>query len=46
LRQTRAVEVLERIGDRAATALLAGLARGASRAPLTRDAQASLGRLP
>jgi hypothetical protein len=45
LRALRALEVIERAGDRAARELLAKLAKGTPHARLTRDAQASLARL-
>src|SRR5262249_39125996 len=45
LRQARAVEVLEQIGNPAARRLLAGLSQGAPRATLTLDAQGALDRL-
>jgi hypothetical protein len=45
LRAVRAVEVLERIGDRAARRLLTALARGAPEAQLTVEAQSALERL-
>jgi hypothetical protein len=44
LREERAIEVLEQIGDGPARELLARLARGAA-APLTRDAKGALARL-
>jgi WD40 repeat protein len=46
LRALRAVEVLERIGGPDATKLLATLASGAAEARLTREAKATLKRLP
>jgi hypothetical protein len=46
LREVRAVEVLERIRTPEARAVLEGLAQGAPAARLTREAQASLNRLP
>ncbi|HEY7314285.1 MAG TPA: WD40 repeat domain-containing protein [Gemmataceae bacterium] len=45
LRDVRALEVLEQIGDAEATALLRRLAEGAPEARLTREAKASLERL-
>jgi WD40 repeat protein len=45
LRATRAVEVLEQIGDAEAQALLSELAQGVSDSPLTQEAKASLQRL-
>jgi hypothetical protein len=45
LRQLRAVEVLELIGNDAARELLGALAKGESEARLTREAQATLERL-
>ena len=45
LRQLRAVEVLELIGNDAARELLGALAKGVSEARLTREAQATLERL-
>jgi RNA polymerase sigma factor (sigma-70 family) len=45
LRQMRALEVLERIGDSEAQRLLEKLAKGAAEARLTRDAKAVLGRM-
>jgi hypothetical protein len=45
LRQARAVEVLEQIGNPAARRLLAELSKGAPRATLTLDAQGALDRL-
>ena len=45
LRSERALEVLERIGDREAKRLLQELATGAPEAWLTREAQATLARL-
>jgi hypothetical protein len=45
VRQGRALEVLERIGDGDARRLLTEIAAGADGAWLTREAQASLGRL-
>jgi HEAT repeat protein len=45
LRAVRAVEVLERIGTPEARGLLARLAKGAPYVLLTREAQASLGRV-
>jgi hypothetical protein len=45
LRAARALQVLEAIGDRAARAVLEGLARGDPRARQTREAEAALGRL-
>jgi hypothetical protein len=45
LRAVRAVEVLERVGDRAARRLLAALAGGAPDAQLTVEAKEALGRL-
>jgi hypothetical protein len=45
LRQGRALEVLERIGDREARSLLRELAGGAAGARLTREARAALDRL-
>jgi len=46
LRDLRAVEVLERIGTQEARDLLEKLAQGAAEARLTREAKASLDRLP
>jgi HEAT repeat protein len=45
LRQARAVEVLEQIGNPAARKLLEALSRGAPKATLTRDAEGALERL-
>ena len=45
MRQLRAVEVLELIGNDAARELLGALAKGVSEARLTREAQATLERL-
>jgi WD40 repeat protein len=45
IRQVRAVEVLEQLGDREARRLLETLARGAAEARLTREARGSLERL-
>jgi hypothetical protein len=45
LRQARAVEVLEQIGNPAARKVLAALAQGAPEALLTRDARGALDRL-
>ena len=45
LRELRAVILLERIGSREARETLAGLARGAPDARLTREAKAALDRL-
>lgn len=45
LQGVRAVEVLERIGSKAAKQLLSSLANGANLARLTRDAKAALARL-
>ncbi len=45
LRQDRAIEVLELIGDTLARQLLERLARGAAKAPLTRDASGAVERL-
>jgi RNA polymerase sigma factor (sigma-70 family) len=45
LRQVRAVEVLERIGDNQARGMLKDLARGVPEATLTREAKATLERM-
>jgi len=45
LRQIRAIELLEGIGNQAAKTLLSELAKGPPEAPLTLDATAALGRL-
>jgi hypothetical protein len=45
LRRTRAIEVLERIGDAGARKVLAALGRGASEAQLTKEAKSALERL-
>ena len=45
-RQTRAIEVLEQIGNTEARKLLSSLAKGAPDAALTRDARGALDRLP
>ena len=45
LRQARTVEILERIGNKEAQALLETLAKGSKGAALTKDAKRSLARL-